>query len=431
MQINTWLRTAQATPTQGVPPTQGAGPQVPEQNPEQLPPAEVIETTFFQKLHELVSGNKWNQILKKAIEMDEKPALEWITTPNEQTLKTFGRQIAKIASEHAITGIEATTGLILPGWTTVAIGKGARMAMKGQTLGIDKVLDFLSVKFGLKEWLQNNMSLASIDDALQVLSRVTTDPEVVGEVGMMVRLHAVPPRDNDVKTKDILRASLSVPLDLLCILARADMKGRKTSQQDVIRVLDSIELFGMQAKDLKCFDTPASFPNDYTRFKYFNDQWEHPQIAAYDYTRFCITLMCGLPGAGKDYWISHNMPDTPAISLDDIRQDMGISPAQKSKQHLVVTEAHERAKIHIQKGESFIINGTNISRFFRSKWREMATRRQGSFKIVHVEPGLDVCFKRNASRQQDKVPEGIIRRMHDNMELPDLSECYQLTTVRD
>ena len=55
-----------------------------------------------------------------------------------------------------------------------------------------------------------------------------------------------------------------------------------------------------------------------------------------------MVLLCGLPGTGKDTWIRENCPGMPVVSLDEIRREIKVSPAES--QGPVAVEARERGK---------------------------------------------------------------------------------------
>lgn len=76
-------------------------------------------------------------------------------------------------------------------------------------------------------------------------------------------------------------------------------------------------------------------------------------------------MMSGLPGMGKDTWVRRQGPCWPVISLDGIREELGISPL--GKQGKVLEIARLRAREHLRRGESFIWNATNVSRAIRRK----------------------------------------------------------------
>ena len=67
--------------------------------------------------------------------------------------------------------------------------------------------------------------------------------------------------------------------------------------------------------------------------------------------------MSGLPGTGKDRWIRENKPDLGMISLDGIRAETGISPAEPQEEVLRI--ARERATGFLRNRQPFGWNATS------------------------------------------------------------------------
>ena len=67
--------------------------------------------------------------------------------------------------------------------------------------------------------------------------------------------------------------------------------------------------------------------------------------------------MSGLPAAGKDNWIRNNAPDLPVVSLDAIRAEFGVDPADS--QDRVIDNGRQRAKHFLREHKSFVWNASN------------------------------------------------------------------------
>src|SRR5262249_45424401 len=92
--------------------------------------------------------------------------------------------------------------------------------------------------------------------------------------------------------------------DLLSLLARADALGREC--RDKADLLTNVELFREFCRDNDCLQGPKQFPSTHSRFVYFRTPGRDPDYLAYDDTRCRVTMMSGLPGAGKDAWIAEH-----------------------------------------------------------------------------------------------------------------------------
>ena len=140
-----------------------------------------------------------------------------------------------------------------------------------------------------------------------------------------------------------------------------------------------------------------------------------PDQYLYDDTWGEVILMSGLPGTGKDTWISRHVPKLPMISLDGIRKELHISPADD--QGNVIRTARERAKVFLRRKQPFVWNATNISRDIRQKQVRLFEQYGASVRIVYLETDEAVRRMRNAARA-DAVPEAAVEKMLRKTELP-------------
>ena len=95
--------------------------------------------------------------------------------------------------------------------------------------------------------------------------------------------------------------------------------------------------------------------------------------------------MCGLPGTGKDTWIREHYPGLPVVSLDEIRREMKISPAES--QGPVAAEARERARAYLRARQPFVWNATSLTPELRRKNTELFEAYKASVRIVFLETG--------------------------------------------
>ena len=224
----------------------------------------------------------------------------------------------------------------------------------------------------------------------------------------------------------VIKASQVIRCDLLALLAEADVRGRKCDDQ--LELLERIQFFREFCQENNCLFYPRPFPSDHSRFVYFQKDNCDPNYAAFDDTRFEIVLMSGLPGADKDYWIREYLPDWTVISLDELRQAMNISP--KDDQAAVGERARAIAKEYMRAEKSFVWNATNLSRQLRSSLISLFSAYQARIRIVYLEVSWEESLRRNHSRAAN-VPEAVIGRMRDRLEVPDLTEAHQVNWVVD
>lgn len=225
----------------------------------------------------------------------------------------------------------------------------------------------------------------------------------------------------------VAEISQTARCDHLAILAEADARGRIAPDQQ--RLLDNVALFAECCRDHACFDGPLPFASDHTRFLFFQGANRDPEYAVHEDFRAEVVLTSGLPGSGKDHWVRENLADWPVISLDALRAQMDVSPAES--QGAVVNRARELAREHLRRGESFVWNATNVSRVLRRQCIELFADYRARVRIVYLEVPERELYRQNRQRRA-VVPEAVIEGMLDRWEVPDLTEAHRVDwVVRD
>src|SRR5581483_9445116 len=102
--------------------------------------------------------------------------------------------------------------------------------------------------------------------------------------------------------------------------------------------------------------------------------------------RCTVTLMVGLPGAGKDSWLARHRPDLPVVSLDDIRSSLDVEPTDNQGE--VVQQGREACREHLRAKRDFAFNATNIVRPTRKRWVDLFADYGARVEMVYVEPPL-------------------------------------------
>ena len=80
--------------------------------------------------------------------------------------------------------------------------------------------------------------------------------------------------------------------------------------------------------------------------------------------------------------------------------------------------------------KSFVWNATNLSRQLRSSLINLFSAYNARIRIVYLEVSWEELRRRNHSRAAN-VPEAVIQRMRDRLEVPDLTEAHQVDWVVD
>lgn len=241
----------------------------------------------------------------------------------------------------------------------------------------------------------------------------------------LIKYHSFPPfiiHDNKPEQRLTAAAAMGelapgFSLRKLICLERADINGRKSF--DTEDALCRVEYCAELAKELGILDTPYPFSSNYAMRAYFKGRTRLPSQDIYPDSFGTVILMSGLPGTGKDTWIRSNCPDMPVISLDAIRERMGVKPTDN--QGTVVAEGHAEARRYLRRGIPFVWNATSITEEQRSKQICLFEQYGASVRTVFLETSLDEELRRNSSREREVPPE-VIRRMLSKLQLPERKE---------
>ena len=164
----------------------------------------------------------------------------------------------------------------------------------------------------------------------------------------LIRHHSFPPYAMECENPEarIFRIASqgelnpSFSMRKLCMLERADIRGRIANTLD--SSLEKVAFCRMMSEELGCLDNPPKFKSDYTFRAYMKGIKVDKEQELFDDTWGEVIVMAGLPGTGKDTYIKKMFPNLPMISLDEIREELRVSPTDKQTD--VVELARERCK---------------------------------------------------------------------------------------
>ncbi len=248
-------------------------------------------------------------------------------------------------------------------------------------------------------------------------------------VAKLIRFHGLPlwfwtRRQPDV---ELCKAAESIPLRFLDLLSRADTLGRRETRPD--QLSDQVQLFGEYVRELGIWEHPFPFENPYTRFRFYQKEELWQGACLYDNTTFDVIMLAGLPLSGKDTWIaqkSGEWSDMPVVSLDDLREKMGIPPTRPSGK--VVQEALELARGYLRKGRPFIWNATNLLTETRQRLVRLFAGYGARVHILYLEVPYRELLRRNRVRAR-QLPESVLDDMIRKLEVPAPWEAYSVTPL--
>lgn len=257
------------------------------------------------------------------------------------------------------------------------------------------------------------------------------NPMMREQICTLVRLHMTPVHAPDTAEDEvqmrILRGSLSLRMRWLLMLARADNRGRESIEKHDTSAFN-IDYFEEMVRERECLDSPFKFANAHSRVLYFCGKTANPRFQAFDDTKTEMVMMAGLPGSGKTTWIKKNLPDHAIVSLDEIRNELGVESGEN--QSRVIAQAREEAKVYLRRHQPFVFDATNLVSDLRQFWLQLAASYKAKVSIVYLEVPFGELMKRNKERPANqRVPESAIQKMMNRWEMPDISEAHSIQYV--
>lgn len=260
--------------------------------------------------------------------------------------------------------------------------------------------------------------------ARSILRDLGCDLATRERIAKLVRYHGRPTflLERDDPTAELVRLSWLTRNDLLYLLAVADYRGRDTDANT--RPEDVLHLFRMAADESGCLNVPYPFANDAARLHYFRA--ERPQLLHTPHEAYScrVTMMSGLPGAGKDYWLATQCGRGVSVSMDDVRNELDVSATDD--QGAVVQAARERCRELLRSPTDFVFNATNLIAMTRRRWIDLFLGYGARVEIVYLEPSLALILQRNRARSR-VVPESVIRRLAAKVEPPTWEEAHGIS----
>jgi predicted kinase len=245
-------------------------------------------------------------------------------------------------------------------------------------------------------------------------------------IAAVVRYHGRPPYLLEMPdpTREIIRLSWLVNHRLLYLFAVADTRGRSTAETS--RAEDNVHMWKLAAEEQGCFDKPYLFANDLARFLFYHGGLSSLYYTPHEEYRCTVTMLCGLPGAGKDTWLKRHRRELPMVSLDEVRDEIGIDPADDQGQ--VIQAAREDCRALLRARRDFSFNATNIIPVTRKRWIDLFAEYQARVELIYLEPPLLTVIDRNKNRAK-AVPESIMQRLIEKLDPPTWAEAHGLTLV--
>ena len=257
-----------------------------------------------------------------------------------------------------------------------------------------------------------------------VLRELDCDLVTREEIARLVRYHGRPAflLERTEPTHEVIRLSWLVNNRLLYLFALADTRGRDTDS--MTRPEENLHFWKLMAEESDCYNQPYPFATDHARFTFFRQREPNLHYVPHEDFACTVTMLSGLPGSGKDTWLSRNRADLPVVSLDDIRGELDVEPPDNQGQ--VAQLAQERCREFLRSGTSFAFNATNTMRQTRGRWLDLFADYNARIEVVYLEPPFELLLLRNNARSLP-VPKTVIHKLAEKCEPPTWIECHKLT----
>ena len=248
----------------------------------------------------------------------------------------------------------------------------------------------------------------------------------------LVRWHMEPiaAMESKAPLERIVFLSKRVPsIKMLYLVKLCDMKGSIMEERgDLLVTMSKLSLFKDFASTMKIFDSDNHMLMTVPKLReQFNRVSDKRKVVT-------VFLMIGLPGAGKDTWISKysSLDNVEVITRDDIRAEMGLcKPGEKivashDDEERVTEECNKRILSAAKNGKLIILNGINLKRKYRDAYKKLLSNYLVNWVYVYVETD---SLQTNLERRNGQISREVFENMIANFEWPDYDEYDTLKVV--
>ncbi len=256
-----------------------------------------------------------------------------------------------------------------------------------------------------------------------VLRDLECDLSTREEIARLVRYHGRPAflLERNDPAHEVIQLSWLVNNRLLYLFALADTRGRDTDS--MTRPEENLHYWKLMAEENSCIREPYPFVNDHARFLFYRQAGPNLHYVPHEDFACTVTMMSGLPGSGKDTWLSRQRGDLPMVSLDDLRGELDVGPTDNQGE--VVQLARERCREFLRSKTSFAFNATNLLKQTRQRWIDLFADYNARVELVYIEPPFPTVLRQNKNRPK-AVPENVIRQLAGKYEPPTWTEGHGL-----
>ena len=265
-----------------------------------------------------------------------------------------------------------------------------------------------------QEWKCKNHGFASEKITRELIydQDITTREEICWLVRWHMNFHHILQKPQTDQFSEIVRLSQGCStIEKLLLLNLADSRGSKSDDNTEEKINERITAIANLATSNECYIKP---------FRYNRKE---PDCNMY--------VMIGLPGSGKDTYVHKFLKNLPCICRDDIREEIKDGQILGRKLVLdtigeiaVTNTVNERIKNCCLKKQDFVINQTSLKKKYRTEFKNIASKYANvNVVYIYVEASsIQECIDRRGGGKWNDI----IKRMLNDFEFPDKSECDKL-----
>lgn len=139
-----------------------------------------------------------------------------------------------------------------------------------------------------------------------------------------------------------------------------------------------------------------------------------------------LTILVGLPRAGKSTWCTQNTNKAVLVSNDWIRENILGTHYCNAANAIVWSIVDSTLRIVLGQGKDAILDGINHTKAVRSFYIKLAKEYNAEVELVVFDTPLSVCRQRNTTL---KLPNDRIDDISKAYEIPSINEGVQKITI--